>query len=189
MGFFSQSPEDEKEKFIEKARSSSEKGNYSKAIRYYNKALGIDPNDIKLFKSIAYEYFSLEDYDKVFEYSSMYLAFDSKDIEMLDVRFTAACEMKDAELIIKTGDELLSVSPDGYLRWYEKGLAHLALDDYEGAKKCGEEMNNIASDFPHAYRVLAQAEEGLGNVKGAEEYYSRAEEEQEKLSKIINRRD
>jgi tetratricopeptide (TPR) repeat protein len=131
---------------------------YSEAINYYEKVIGLDPNYAIAWnnKGFALENFgkskeAIKCYDKAIELSPNYAnAWNGKGMTLIDLRFYQEA--------LEYLDKAIEIDPNLNQAWYNKAIALDNIGKHEEAIKCYEKTIDIEPTDPVAqyYRDLAR---------------------------------
>lgn len=118
--------------------AESKKENYEEAIKYYKKAIEIDPNFAFAYDNIGISYRKLGDYNKAIIYYKKSLKIDPNGITPLQNIAVVYQYTKEFEKAIKAYEKLSKIEPENpevfygighvyvsYLKEYEKGLDYM----------------------------------------------------------------
>lgn len=129
------------ENVLEVSKIEAEKGwaaivikDFISAEEHLNKAYVLYPNDIEIWRDLAFTYMNLKDFNKVIEFCNKVLSEDPTDINCLDERGVAFYKLDRNEEALQDGLKAQETQP--YIcRKFNLGMYYAGVGNIEEAKK------------------------------------------------------
>ncbi|MDN5212014.1 tetratricopeptide repeat protein [Fulvivirgaceae bacterium BMA12] len=145
VGLVSCSPSEQE--LLNAGISKFETENYEDAVAYFDKALALNPKNIKTYNAKSFALFALKKYEKVVENNLEAIKFDSSDYKPYYNMANARLELNQVEAAIKDYAKALQIKPneaDIYLNrgtgYYRLGAYFEAIQDFNFAQKLDENL-------------------------------------------------
>ncbi len=122
--------------YIKQGVSLHDKGDYTKAISNYNKALKIDPNNITALAEKAFSLSSLQDYDNSIKICEQAISSDPQS-DGLKIVYTTYANALDAtkkpEEAVEIYNEGIALFPDYYQLYFNRGITLSGIQEFDEA--------------------------------------------------------
>lgn len=181
--------------FIYLGNREGRQGNYDSAIKYYDKALNINPYNAEIYynRGLVWDYKknlnnAISDYTKALEVKE-----DFKDA--YHARGLIYNKKRNYDLAISDFTRALQLNPDNLQKfqllfnrgysWSEMDYYEKAIDDYTKAIKIHELSKLNPSDLPEVYYYRAEAWYGKANLDYAISDYTKAIQKKPDYDKAI----
>jgi len=146
-------------------------GKYEEAIKYYNRALEIDPEHTRIINSKGDSLYLLQKYEEALECYNRALETDPAHIDSWGDKGTALTALKKYDGAINCFNRALEINPRDPGTWYKKGDSLSLQNKYEEALKCYDR----AIDFDlKPISDKAEAWYKKGNIFAKQEKYEEA---------------
>jgi tetratricopeptide (TPR) repeat protein len=156
-------------------------GNYTEAIKYFDKVLSIEPSNIdaifykgaaigssgKASEAIPFIYKAIMLSDKA-------LTVDPNDVDLLTIKGRSLNRLANYSEAIKYFDKVLAIEPNNEYALANKGLALSQLGESNKAIKYYDKALAINPNFVYALSYKGDALSKLGNYSEAIKYYDKA---------------
>jgi tetratricopeptide (TPR) repeat protein len=146
----------------------SEKGDYDKAIKSYEKIIAIRPDLYETFYNLGLTYHKKGDNDKAIESYEKAIAIKSDFYEAFLNKGLAYYNKGDNDKAIEYFQKAIDIKPDFYEAILNMGLAYDERGDNEKAIECYEKVIEIKPDYQYAYGSLGFCYIKIGNINEAE---------------------
>ena len=138
------------------------KGEYSKAIEYYDKALAIDSKNVDAWINKGSAFDGLGKYDEAIRCVDKALEIDEKYVNAWRVKGVVLYSLGKYDEAIKCYDKALEIDEKYVDAWNNKGIALYSLGKYDEAIKCYDKALEIDGKYVHAWNNKGNALYGLG---------------------------
>jgi tetratricopeptide (TPR) repeat protein len=150
-----------------------ELGRYEEAIEYYDRALAIDPSNIKALNDKGLSLYYSGRYEEAIEYSDRALAIDPNNVIALITKGLCLHKLERYEEAMEYYDRALALDPNNISALSNKGVSQNNLGRYEEAI---EYFDRALSIEPNNVSILGNkgvSLKNLGRYEEAIEYYDR----------------
>ena len=127
--------------------SKFETENYEDAVTYFDRALALNPDNIKTYNAKSFALFALKKYEKVIENNLEAIKFDSSDYKPYYNMANARLELNQVEAAIEDYTKAIKIKPneaDIYLNrgtgYYRIGAYFKAIQDFNFAQKLDKDI-------------------------------------------------
>ncbi|WP_222424843.1 tetratricopeptide repeat protein [Candidatus Nitrosocosmicus arcticus] len=148
-------------------------GNYSEAIKAYDKVLEIDPNDVYALANKAISLKKLGNYSEVIKYYDKALAIDPDNIEILDYKALYFYNLGNYTEAIQFADRVLAILPEYVDSLNVKAASYLNLGNYTEAIQFADKVLLIDPNYTYALINKGDALKNLGNYTEAIKAYDK----------------
>lgn len=157
-----------------KANSYCEKGEYDKAIEYYDKALDKNNKKASVYCGKALALKSLGKHKEAIECCDKALSLDSGSADAYNTKGSALIALSKNEEALKSYKKALELDPENPTFLSNVSFALNALDKYDEALEYGEKAVKENPALISAYINTGNALEGLGETEEAIKAYDKA---------------
>jgi serine/threonine protein kinase/tetratricopeptide (TPR) repeat protein len=133
-------PED-KEVFLWLGSYYQEEQQFEEAVRYYNKAIEIDPLYKLVYNMLAYVYYYIEDFDKSILAINKYISLAPDEANPYDTRADLYAYNGKIDQAIESYKKALKIKPDFYASLGKLGHSYLFKREYAKAESCYKELS------------------------------------------------
>lgn len=159
-----------------------QQGNYTKALELYRRLLVADPNSLTLRKDMGQVLLALgdqtykgKDYKAAMNYyQDAFLLGDEAEVPALLGIANTQYALKNHQMAYTTYQRVLEKNPENLVARINKAQLDLDQKNYMAALENLRWVVQQKPDYFEAYRLLAQAHEGLGDYGQAVIYYRKA---------------
>lgn len=136
-----------------------EKGKYTKAVIYYQKALALDPKNAKYHFGLGMTFDALEKFDDAILSYETALKYDYKEQYLIYNNLGVSYgKKKTLNLAIAAFERSLQLNPNYVGALFNLGMAYIAKGDKEGALRQFEKLKTL--DFDSAQRLMEALSSG-----------------------------
>jgi tetratricopeptide (TPR) repeat protein len=150
------------------------KKEYSGAIRWYDKAIKIDPNNASAWTNKGLALAKIGKHNGAIECFDKALGIDPNNILALNNKGISLHRLKKHNGAIEYYDKALQVDPNNVLAWTNKGAALAKIGKHEEAIENFDKALQVDPNNPYAWTNKGYVLHGLGKYKEAIEYYDKA---------------
>ncbi len=162
--------------FVNKGNSLVDSGEFEEAIKFYDKALEVDAQDIVALANKGTALDQLGRHKEAMEFFDKVLKIDPKDVEALNNKGSLHIRFGEYEKAVKYFDHALTLSPHNFITHYNKGLALGKLGKFEEAISSYDEALKIVPEYPIAIYSKAITLLDLASTLSCEETIEKTEE-------------
>lgn len=119
------------------------KGEFSEAIKYLDKAIGLDPYHISAWNNKGVLLSEIGEYEKALKTFDIALKINPKDNDTYYNIGKVFYKMGQYKEAIQYFEETIAIDPNDAGAWYNKGLALLELKELEEANECFKKAQNL----------------------------------------------
>lgn len=153
-------------------------GNYSDSIKYFKKAIEIDPENLAVLENVGESHYKLGEFVESIKYYDIILAKHPRNVEILNKKGLAYAGLNNHEKAIYYYDRALRINLKNANILNNKGNSFYAINYYNHAESCYEKALTYDSENPITYRNLARlyatCYTPMTNFKQAITYYKKA---------------
>jgi tetratricopeptide (TPR) repeat protein len=164
------------DELVDKGNSLVDKGKYEEAINFYDKALGISPQDVVALTNKGTALDQLGRYEEAVECFDKVLEINSKDAEALNNKGSSLIKLNRYEEAVKCFDDVLTINPNNFVAHYNKGIALGKLGRYEEAIRSYDETIRIVPDYAIAIYSKGQTLLNFASTLGCDKRVKKTEE-------------
>nr|MDO8082566.1 tetratricopeptide repeat protein [Candidatus Freyarchaeota archaeon] len=135
------------DELINKGNSLVDKGKYEEAIKFYDKALKINPQDVVALTNKGTALDQLGRYEDAVECFDNVLEINPKDAEAINNKGSSLIKLNRYEEAIECFNEALTINPNNFVTHYNKGIAQGKLGKYEEAIRSYDATIKIVPDY------------------------------------------
>ncbi|MFB0561918.1 MAG: tetratricopeptide repeat protein [Candidatus Lokiarchaeia archaeon] len=179
----------ESEEYVIKGNSLVERGEFEEAIKYYDKALEIDPQDIVAMANKGTALDQLGRYKEAIECFDKVLEINPKDVEALNNKGSSLIRLGKYDEALKHFDDALTISPLNFITHYNKGIALGKLGKFEEAISSYDEALKIFPEYAIAIYSKAVTLLDLASTLSCDETVEKTEEAFELFETVWNLRE
>jgi tetratricopeptide (TPR) repeat protein len=121
-------------------------GKYDEAIKCYDKAIEIDPDNPVVWNNKGLALNSLGKYDEAITSYDKAIEIDPDDADTWNNKGLALNSLGKYDEAITSYDKAIEIDPDDADTWNNKGLALNSLGKYDEAKKCYDRSKKLGYD-------------------------------------------
>ena len=158
------------------ADEAYQRGNYSEAIQYYNKVLGICPEQPYAYLGIGNSYLYSENHSQATTYFNKVLDIDPHDSHIFWKLGVAFTNLKNYNQSISCYKRALEITPNYSGAYIGLGNVSFYLKDYNQTISYYNKAIEIDSEFSLAYHNLGLVYQALKDNSTANYYYRKAAE-------------
>jgi len=166
--------EDEKIDNISVGFSFAEKNEYNKAIKSYDKALKLNPDDFYAWYYKGNAFYKLNQYNEAIKCFNKASELNPDYLYAWYYKGNTLINLKEYEEAIKCYNKALELDPDYLYAWYYKGYAFYKLNQYEKAIKYYNTALKLNPDYLYAWFYKGNALINLKEYEEAIKCYSTA---------------
>ncbi len=175
--------------YVNKGNSLVDRGEFEEAIKFYDKALEIDSQDIVALANKGTALDQLGRYKEAIECFDKVLEVNPKDVEALNNKGSSLIRLGKYDEAIKHFEDALSISPHNFITHYNRGLALGKLGKFEEAISSYDEALKIVPEYSVAIYSKATTLLDLASTLSCEETVKKTEEAYELFETVWNLRD
>ncbi|MEL6634019.1 MAG: tetratricopeptide repeat protein [Bacteroidota bacterium] len=152
------------EDYVKEGIRYHDNGAFDQAIDTYQKALELDPKSPLVNYEISMSYFSKGDYEKAIEHADIVLK--QKDDLMMQaylIKGSALDNLGEVRESVKLFEKAIKKTGEHYLLFYNLGLVHYKLSDWEAAEENILNAIDLNSNHPSSHLILANIHNQRGN--------------------------
>jgi len=157
---------------FEKGNTYYYKGNYDKAIEYYEKAIELKSDD-EVYYNMGYVYCNKGNYDKAIECYEKAIELKPDKNEAYNNMGNAYYNKGNYDKAIECYEKAIELKPDKDKAYYNMGNAYYNKGNYDKAIECYEKAIELKPD-DEAYYNMGNAYENKGDYDKAIECYEKA---------------
>ena len=160
---------------------------FDEAIECYDKALKINPNNVKAWNNKAFALHNLNRLEEAIECYDEALKIDPNFISALQNKAFALRTLNRLEEAIECDEKTLNINPKDFGVWNNKGFCLHELNRTDEAIECYDESLKINPNFFEAWANKGFTLEYLGRIDEAVECYNKALEISPNNPDMLNR--
>ncbi|TRZ90245.1 MAG: tetratricopeptide repeat protein [Methanosarcinales archaeon] len=149
-------------------------GKYDEAIKCYDKAIEIDPEDLDTWNNKGVALFNLGKYDEAIECYDKSIEINPEHVLAWILKGLVLEYYKKYDEAIECYDKAIEINPEFADAWNNKGSALDNLGKYDEAIKCYDKAIEINPEFSEAWYNKGNALKTLGKYDEAIECYDEA---------------
>ncbi|MDR1983896.1 MAG: tetratricopeptide repeat protein [Prevotellaceae bacterium] len=171
---------EEKEKlaqeYFKQGYDCADKGDYDKAIEYYNKVIELKPDTETAYNNLGIAYHNKGDNDKAIEYYKKAIELKPDDAFAYSNLGLAYDNTGNYDKAIEYYKKAIELKPDDAITYYNFGIVYYHKGDNDKAIGYWNETIILKPDYTDAYYNLGFAYYNKGDNDKAIEYYNKAVE-------------
>ncbi len=141
---------DEADNYYRKGLLLAQTRNYRSALSYFDEAIRLDPELVMAWFCRANTRYKLS--DLINSNNDMQYVFDaSRDLSVSVQPIDSVSRLKEYNQIIRDYNEVISLDPEFYYVYFNKGYVRSLMGDYWGAINDFSKAINLKNDFAEAY--------------------------------------
>jgi tetratricopeptide (TPR) repeat protein len=147
------------EKLVTEGIAYHDKGDYDGAISRYDKALGLDKDNLFALTEKAYSLLSLHKYDESINYCQKAIAAHpgEKGLEIVYVTYGNASDgLKKTDRSIEIYDEGIKQFPDYHQLYFNKGITLSSVKKYDEAMSCFQKSAKLNPKHASSHNAIAR---------------------------------
>lgn len=164
----------EAEDYMKQASMAARSGKYDDALRYYNKALKAQPNNLRALFNKGVMLQMLGKPEEAIKYYDQYLEINPYDPEAWSNKGMALRRMGRVMEAIKAYEKGIDLNPEDATLWSNKGIALRSMGKTEEAIKCYDRALEIDSNDAGIWSNRGVALQSIGRLEEAIKCYDRA---------------
>jgi tetratricopeptide (TPR) repeat protein len=161
---------------IQMGHNSFEGGNYEDALKYYEKALKIEPRNVYALNYAGLSLAKLQKYERAIMYFDQALDVDRNNVFALTFKGISLGGLQKYNDAIESYDEALAIEPNNFRALVSKGADLNNLGDYNQAIECYNKAIKIDSNSGAAWHYKGIALLKLGKQNDADRCFAKAKE-------------
>ncbi len=154
------------ESYLAKGKESAKAGDYKKAIREYNEALVLEPNNLEAHLFLGLVYAETDDLDQALAYGQKASQLEPSYVAFYNLGLIHAAR-KEAALSLGAFEEALRFNPKSFTAEYQKGLVLMDMKDNEKAAQAFRKSLELNPQFGDARLALGALSYEKGDKWGA----------------------
>lgn len=153
--------------YYNRGTAYSNKGEYDKAIKDYNKAIELNPDFAGAYNNRGFAYYHQSDYDKAIENYNTAIELNPDDVGAYNNRGAAYANVGNYKKTIEDFTKAIELNPDSHEAYYNRGLAYTEKGDSDKASK----DYNKAIELKKAYKKAIKLKTiSITNYKGIDSF-------------------
>ena len=164
----------EAEDYMSKASGAARSGRYEEALRYFDEALRVQPNNLKALFNKAVMLQMLGKYVEAIKYYDEYLKINPYDPEAWSNKGMALRRMGRVNEAIECYEKGIDLNPEDATLWSNKGIALRSMKKIDEAIKCYDRALEIDPNDAGIWSNKGVALQSVGRLEEAIKCYDRA---------------
>lgn len=165
-------------KYIEQGNEYSIKGNHEEAIKYYQKVLNLDKNNVRAFFDMAVSLGYLSKYEKAIEYFDKVLKREKNNIDVYLRKGFCLTGLEKYKEAIECYNEIIKVDSKNFNAFYGIATSLNAQEKYASAIEYYDKAILYNQNNSFFYKSKADVLSKLGKTEEAEKLYDLAKEKE-----------
>lgn len=132
----------ESQTWFNKAYDEAHKGNHAKAVKYYSKAIELDPEDIDAYNNRGNAYRALNKFEKAITDYSKVIELDSENVDAYNNRGISYHDLKKFKEAIRDYNKAIELEPSSVVSYANLLECYINMDEYGKALEAIDKVSS-----------------------------------------------